>query len=891
MSREKKHIPKFPKWLLRQFCRKEHLEIFLGDLEELFYQRLNTLGPKKARRAYFFEVVSLFRPFALRRIRFAFISNQRIMLSNHFKIAFRSLKKNKFYSFINISGLALGLAACLLVLAFTQFETSFDQNHPHSERLFRVNQTNVWAPEGGFMASTPPPLAAAILKDYPEVEAVTRINTPGGRLVRYTGENGELVAYNESSVLAADSNFFDFFAFRLQIGDPQTALVGPNKVILSPEVAHKYFGDQNPLGKTLEFGENRLPVEVSGVTFPQEDNLHFHFDFLLSMPSNPNVEKFDWSWIWTQMATYARLNSADSELALEEKMSALTNLYVKPSLSRLGMNFDDFIKNKGGWNFELQKVSSIHLGSQGIGNRIGPIGNIAIVQLLRVIAVFIILIAVLNFVNLSTARASTRAKEIGVKKAMGAMRKSLIQQFLVESITVTLFAAILSVGILHLLRWTITYFSGIEISISQFWKPELLLVFIPIPIIVGLIAGIYPALYLSALKPMRVLKGNLSTGMKNSALRNILVTAQFTISIALMAGTVLIYQQLRFIENKNLGFDHENVLVINNAEKLGKQIESFRNEVRQFTEVNAAAMAMDMPGRGSWEDFFTREGSNIKLSISQNKIDEHYFSTLGFSIVAGRAFEEGRGDDKNGLIITETTARLFEWENEEALGQKIIYPGYPEDLRVIGVAKDYHLQSLRQEIMPNMFFHLDSKMWGDQRVVAIKYNYSNEDQLLSKLEQSWERMTDNVPFEYSFYTEEIGQLYAQERSLSGLFSIFTGFSLFIAIIGLIGLLSFSTEQRKKEIGVRKVLGATKLQIFTLLNKQYLGLFLLALLLAMPLSWQRMQAWLNSFAYRIDVSVFVYLLAGAVVIILSLASVSYLSLRIASTNPAEVLKDE
>lgn len=882
---------RFAVWLLRKFCKEEHIEIFLGDLEEIFLQRVQTEGLRKARWKHLLGVISLFRPFAIKKVRLPFFLNQSVMLSTHIKIAFRSLKKNTFYSSINIFGLTLGLAACFLVLAFTQFESSFDQNHPEVERLFRVNQTNIWAPEGGSMSSTPPPLAAAILKDYPEVEDVTRVNTPGPKLVRHTTDYGKLLSFNEEDVLAADSNFFEFFAFPLIEGDPQTALVGPNKVVLSEETARKYFGYQDALGKVLELGEDRIPVEVSGVTASQAENAHFDFDFLLSMPSNPNVERMDWSWIWTQMVTYARLKSADSEEELENKFTALAGQYVVPSLSRLGMSFDDFIKSKGGWNFYLQNVQDIHLYSQESGNRIGQVGNIAIVRLLRVVALFILLIAILNFVNLSTARASTRAKEIGVKKALGALRQSLIQQFLVESITLTVIATVMAMGLVPVLGWIIHYFTAIEIPFEHYLRADLLFWLVAIPMVVGILAGFYPAIYLSAFKPIKVLKGQLSGGMKKSNLRNLLVTAQFTISIALMAGTVLIYQQLKYVENKNLGFDYENVMVVNNAEKLGSKLESFRNEVQQAKGVKQAALAMDMPGRGTWEDFYTREGTNTRLSISQNKIDEFYFQTMDFSLVAGRAFETGRGEDHDGLIINETTARLFQWTNEEAIGQRILYPGYSGELRVIGVVQDYHLQSLRQEIMPMMFFHEDADIWGDQRVVAVKYEAQQEEQLLSQLEQSWDRMTDDVPFDYSFYTEEIAQLYAEERSLSGLFSIFTGFSLFVAIIGLIGLLAFSTEQRKKEIGIRKVLGASKLQIFSLLNKQYIGLFILALLLAIPLSWQQMQEWLNSFAYRVDVSIFVYLFAGAIVILLSIISVSYLSLRIASTNPAEVLKDE
>lgn len=813
------------------------------------------------------------------------------LFANHLKIAFRSLKKSKSYSLINILGLALGLAACLLVFSYAKFESSYDLDHPDVDRLYRVNQTAIWNPAGGIMGSTPPPLAARLKENFPEVEAVTRVNTPGSRLVRYKRSETDVLAFNERNVLAADSNFFDFFAFPLKEGDPKSALSGIGKVVISSEIAQKYFANEPALGKVLEFGEERIPVEISGVTRPQADNMHFHIDFLLSMPTNPNVEKFDWSWIWTQVATYAKVAPNTDVQALESKFPAFADQYVKPTFARLGMDYHDFVKDKGGWNFYLQPATDIHLKSANIGNRIGPTGDIAIVKLMRLIAVLILVIGVLNFVNLSTARAGARAKEIGVKKVMGALRSALLSQFLIESIVIASIAMALALGFMQLLQYLIHYFSGIFISTSYIFSPSFVLILIILPIGVGVLAGVYPAIYLSAFKPVQVLKGKLAAGIKGASLRNVLVTAQFTIAIALIAGTVLIYQQLQFIKTKNLGFNKENILIINNAEKLGFQLAAFRDEAVNFPSVTIASMSMDVPGRGTWEDIYMREGSDTKLSVSQIKIDENFFPTLGFKISEGRAFEKSRPADKHHVIINETTARLFDWTNEEALGKKIIYPGYPEDLKVIGVVKDFHFQSLRTDIAPLMFFNIDSKMWGDQRVVTVKYQQKEEQEVLRQLELAWRERTDNVPFEYSFYDEELGRLYEQERSLSGLIAIFSGFSIFIAIIGLLGLLAYSAEQRKKEIGIRKVLGASIGQVFLMLNRQYIQLFLLALILAVPLSWHSMQEWLNSFAYRINVNVFAFVLAGFIVVVLSFLSVSYLSLKAASANPAEVLKDE
>ncbi len=805
---------------------------------------------------------------------------------NHLKIAFRNLRRNRGYSLINIVGLALGLAGCLLVFSYTQFEKSYDQNHPDVDRLYRVNQTAIWNPEGGVMGSTAPPVAALLKDKFPEIEAVTRINTPGSRTIRYQDR-----AFNESEILAADSNFFDFFAFELASGNAQTALDGVGKVILSAEAATKYFGQEPALGKTLELGDPGVPVQVTGVTMPHPENQHFTFDFLISMPTNLSVKQFDWSFIWTQVVTYVKLQSGADAKLLESKFADLAEANVQPTFSRLGMNYHDFVDNKGGWHFYLQPVKDIHLKSDGIGNRIGPTGDEAIVRLMGIVALLILVIALLNFVNLSTARASTRAKEIGVKKTMGAMKNTLVGQFLMESITVAALATILALTMMKGLQFAIHYATGILVPTDYVFSWQFVPLLLIIPIAIGLVAGLYPAFYLSAFRPMQVLKGKLVRGVKSASLRNVLVTAQFTISIALVAGTVLTYQQLNYINDKNLGFNEENILVINHAEKLGDQLTSFQGQIEQLPGVSSAALAMEMPGRGMSEDIFEREGSDIKLPINQVKIDEQYFPTMGLTLESGRAFEEGRPGDHNSVIINETTERLFDWEDGEALGKKILYPGYQEPLKVIGVVKDFHFQSLRESITPLMFLHINAETWGDQRVLAVKYRQEEAAQVLGQLEQAWDRIRNDLPFEYSYYDEELTKLYAQEQSLSGLISIFSGFSLFIAIIGLVGLLTFAAEQRRKEIGIRKVLGASIFQVFLMLNRQYFLLFLLALVLAIPLSWQTLQGWLNSFAYRIEMNVFVFLLAGLLVILLSFLSVTYLSLKAARVNLAEVLKDE
>ena len=882
----KKQADRFFSW----FCRPEYYDDIRGDLEELYQEKLKEGDELSADLFFARQVLLLLRLSLIRPFRSTRLLSEIMLLQIHFKTAWRNLMKYKAYSFINIFGLALGLAACLLVFSYTHFESSYDQMHPDVDQLYRVNQTAIWDPEGGEMGSTAPPLAKLLENTYPEIKAATRINTPGNQVVRYDQGQGNLLVHMENHVLAADSNFFDFFSFPLLEGDPNTALQGVGKVVISEEMAEKYFKGEPALGKMLEFGDKHILAEVTGVTAPQPDNMHFHFDFLWSMPTNANVKKFDWSFIWTQVATYIKVEPNTDVQALEAKLKALSSNSIQPTFSRLGMNYEDFVADKGGWNFYLQPLQSIHLESVGIGNRLGPIGDSSIILLLKYVAFLILLIALLNFINLATARASTRAKEIGVKKTIGAFRNALIVQFLVESITVATIAMLFALACIPLLKTTVLYFSGIDISTAFLLEPTFIPMLFLIPIGIGLLAGLYPAFYLSAFRPMDVLKGNLVNGIKSGGLRNLLVTAQFTISIALLAGTVLIYQQLKYMNQKNLGFEQEQILVLNNLEKLTTKVNSFKEEVKKLPEVDRAAISMEMPGRGTWEDIFGREGSDIKLPINQIKIDEDFFSTMGLSLVEGRAFEEGRPADVHSVIINETTKELFAWEDDIALGKRILYPEYPEELKVIGVVKDFHFQSLRQNITPLAFFHEDSDMWGDQRVLAIKYVPEQEASLVNKMEQLWQRMGTDAPFEYSYFEEELNHFYDSERSLSGLIALFSFFSLFIAIIGLIGLLAYSAEQRQKEISIRKILGASASHVFFLMSSQYLKLFLIALLLAIPLAWPTMQNWLNAFAYSVPVNIFIFLFAGLIVVALLFLSISYLTLKVNAINLANVIKE-
>ena len=812
------------------------------------------------------------------------------MFSNYIKTAIRSILRERRYSLIKIIGLSLGLGTSLVLLLYISHQLSYDSMHRDVSRMYRVNQTAIWDPNGGIFNSTGPAVAFALRTDFPEIEEILRINTPGGLIARYQRPNGDFVAFNEERVLAADSNFFSFFNLKLKEGDPRTALFGKNKVVLSDKAAMRLFGNEPAVGKIIHLGDDRLAVEVTGVTEEQPTNMHFHFDYLLSMYTNPAIKEFEWSWIWTQVVTYVKLNADADVQLLNEKLKSFADRHAPATFKRLQMDYKEFINEKGAWLLYLQPVDEIHLYSDRIGNRLGSLGDIKYVYVLSVIAAFILLIAIVNFINLSTARATNRAKEVGVKKTLGLTRGSLIAQFQVEHILLTSISMLLGLGVMEILRLLIQPLVDIEIPLSVWSISTFILIIICFPLIIGFLAGLYPSFYLTSFRPAQVLKGKLATGLRSSGMRNGLVIFQFTISIALMAATLIVFQQLHFFQTQSVGFQKENLLVINNAEKLGDQLESFRNEISAFNGVVSASLCVDI--RGGFEDIYMREGDMKQLSISGHNVDEHFFETTKIQLVSGRTFDKNRPSDKNSVIINETTARFFDWTPESAIGKKIIYIGDdfgPQE--VIGVAKDFHLSSLRENIMPYMFFNYNQNTFRTDRIVLLRYNTADIGGLIRKIEGTWNKLVEATPFTTTFYDEQVKMQYQQELRIASLFSVFSTLSITIAVIGLVGLVSYSAEQRKKEIGIRKVFGASLSRIYIMINTQYVRLLFVSLVIATPIAWLLMQQWLNSFPYRVTVNPLIFAVSGLIELVLALICVSYLALRAASLNPAAVLKDE
>lgn len=812
------------------------------------------------------------------------------MVKNFFKIALRNILRDKYYTSINVFGLAIGLASSLLIYSYVQQQLSYDDFHPDVDHMYRVNQTAIWNPDGGIMSPTCIPLAGKLLEDYPEIKETLRINPPPGQIIRYE-DHGEFKAFYEDRILAVDSNFFSFFGFPLKVGDPREVLKGKNKAVLSEDAAKKIFGDSNPIGKTLLIGDEKIPAEITGIAGPQPDNAHFHFDYLLSIQTNPAIEEFEWSWIWTQIVTYIKVAPGTDVAALEKKFTVMAGKYVAPTLAKFGIDYNDFMKGKDEWNFYLQPVRSIHLHSEKEGNRLGPVSSVRYVYIFSAVAFFVLLLAVINFINLSTARGANRAKEVGVKKTLGAGRRYLIFQFQFESILLTTIATVLGLGIMELLRILISSMLTVELPFSIL--DSRLLWLVPLMVIaVGLLAGIYPSLYLTAFRPANVLKGRISLGLKKSGLRNALVVLQFAVSISFIVSTVIVYQQLKYFNEKDIGFNRNNVLVINHVDKLGDHLEAFRNEIAKDKGVANAAISSLVPGRGALEDIFFKEGDDKQYPLTGVKVDENFLTLMDMHLVSGRNFEEGRMTDHDAVILNETAAHMFGWDAEEALGKRIVYLG--DDVgpqEVIGVVKDFNFQSLYTAIAPLVYLNRHSGYWQNEWLLSIRFSGENVQSIVNDAEKKWDNLVPDAPFDFSFLDDEWANKYHQEKTLGGLFAVFTGLSIVIAVMGLVGLVTYSSEQRKKEIGIRKAFGASVGQMVVMLNTNFTKLIVISFVVAVPVSWYALQQWLDQYPYRIDIGAGAFLISGIAIMVITWLTVSYQSLRAAMTNPTDVLKEE
>lgn len=803
------------------------------------------------------------------------------MLQNYVKIAFRNLIKHKGYTLINISGLAVGITCCVLIMLFVIDELSYDRFHVDTDRIYRANLKARLNSKDLRMAMTPAPMADALVKIFPEIESSARLKKEGNFTVRY----GDKI-FNEKRFYFGDPSVFDVFSFALINGDPKTALTEPNSIVLTEETAQKYFGDENPVGKILLM-DGKNDYKVTGVMKNIPHNSHIHFDLLASLTTLE--ESRDPWWINNNFYTYLKLRENQSYKALEEKLIPLVREKAGPQIqAATGTSFDEFLAMGGDYGFFLMPLSDIHLYSD-IAEEPEPQGNIAYVYIFSAIAFFILLIACINFMNLTTARSSGRAKEIGIRKVLGSYRTQLIRLFMAESILVSFIALAIAMVLTEIMIPLFNDLSGKQLSLNYFNHPWMLPWLLIMGASVGLIAGSYPAFFLSAFQPVKVLKGELSKGVRSGKLRSTLVVMQFGISIALMIGTGIVFDQLEYLRSKKLGFDKERVVVMQNAWLLRDQRHVFKQEIlKQPFAVNATLLNSNLGGDMGNSGYQVDNGTNETFLLWTMRTDFDFIPTMNIEVAEGRNFSKEFLTDSGAVLINETAARIM--GIQKPLEHHIIEldPDKKENAHypIIGVVKDFHFESLHQPIRPMIIF----STWRGS-YLNIRLQEGDPKPMLQAIESTWNRFLPGEPFVYSFLDEDFDALYRTEYRVSKIITVFSALAIFIACLGLLGLAAFTTEQRTKEIGVRKVLGASVAHIITLLSRDFLKLVTIAFVFAAPIAYWGMHIWLQDFAYRTSIGATVFILSGVLAVAVAFLTVAYQAIKAATSNPVNALKYE
>ncbi len=810
------------------------------------------------------------------------------MIRNYIKIAWRNLVKNKTFSLINIIGLATGLACFILIALYVVDELSYDKYHEKADRIYRVNSDIRFGGNELKLAVNSDPMGSTLKKDYPQVEQYTRIyNSSGSKLVK---KDKEFI--NENAVAHVDSTFFDVFTFSSIAGDIKNALNEPNTVVLTESTAKKYFGSANAVGKTIETNENNSTLyKVTAVIKDMPRHSHFNFDFLFSMD---NVE-YGWgNYLSHNFQTYIVLKQGTDPKAFEKNFVQLIDKYILPQAKAFMQisSMDEFRKSGNKLEYSLTPITDIHLRSDRFPE-LGVNSSIQYVYIFSAVALFILLIACVNFMNLSTARSANRAKEVGIRKVLGTEKKSLISQFLTES-TLMVFAALLLA--LCLVWLSISYFnniSGKSLSMTELLKPQYILFLLLLPFVVGGLAGMYPAFFLSSFQPISVLKGKINSGFSRSYMRSGLVVFQFFTSIVLIIGTIVVFRQLNYIQNKKIGFNKDQVLVVNGTGALGGNTDAFKNEVEKMSGVKMASFAGYLPVSNSARNdntFSTEAIMNEKNGFGMQvwNVDYNYIPTLGMEMLKGRNFSKEFGSDSTGIIINESTAKLIGYD--DPVGKKLYTTdGDPNNmitLTIVGVVKNFNYESLRQNIGP-LSFRLGYNKW----TTAFKVSAGNVQGLVNTIENKWKAMAPGMPFSYQFLDEAFDNMYRAEQRVGKVAISFAVLAIVIACLGLFGLATYMAEQRTKEIGVRKVLGASVPNIVSMLSKDFVKLVLIASVIAFPVAWYAMNKWLEDFAYRINIGWWVFIVAGLTAIVIALVTVSFQAIKAALANPVKSLRTE
>jgi len=795
------------------------------------------------------------------------------MIKNLLLVALRNFKRDKWYSLLNILGLTIGITFSLFLIFYIKDELSYDRYNEKVDRIYRVN-ANIKEKDKDTMrwAITPFPMGPALSKDYPEVEEAVRFIGNGNVMFK----TGDLRIYQDK-VFNVDSNLFRVFTHKFIEGSPATALVEPRSMVLTQSVAEKFFGkNKTYVGKSLENASGEV-YKITAVIKDVPKNSHIRFNVLLSRSSLPA----DYGNNWGNFGyyTYVLLKPNTNPVLFEKKMVPVYGKYLASIFAQFNITM----------RFSIQSIPSIHLYSE-MGNEPEELGSISYIYIFSAVAFFMLLIACINYMNLTTARSARRAKEIGIRKVTGSSKLQLVSQFLIESTLTAFFALILSLGLIALFLPTFNLLAGKFISFGSLLQPNTLLILLAVVLFVGIIGGSYPAFYLSKFNPVNILKGSLSKSSSNATLRRTLVVIQFSISMIMLICTWVVYGQLKYLRTKDLGFNKEQVMTVsvNTNKDVRSNILSFKNEIRKNPQVLSISTSQGVPGSGINFQLFSIETKSgfVDKGVDCYAVDEDYFKTLGMKMVKGRNFS-GLADTLRRIVVNENMVKEYGW-GDNAIGKKVKFPGDTSGnyLEVIGVVKDFNQKSLYNPIAPLILFYSPNN-----NGLQLKLNSQNIPSTMAGLEKTWKAIFPDLPFQYTFLDQDFDSQYAADQKRGKIFTAFSILTIFITCLGLLGLIAFTTEQRQKEISIRKILGAGMGQIIPLITRNFVLLVCISCLIAFPVAYLFMDKWLKIFPYNTGLSVTPFLLSALTVLMITLLTVIFHTVKAALANPAQSLRTE
>jgi putative ABC transport system permease protein len=882
--KKQQHPPQLPLRFFRWFCHPKLRNSIEGDLIELYEERVKEKGKRKADLRFSIDVLLLFRPSIIKPAEGYSRLNTYGMYKSYFKIGWRNLLKNKALFAINISGLAIGIATCLMIMMFIVDEFSYDRYNEKADQIVRVVLKGKVNGEIIKEAVTAAPVASTLKNEFPEVLDATRLRRVGTPKISYKENTFK------NPVAFVDPNFFSVFTLPFIQGDPKTALLLPNSIVITKEQAYNYFGTEDPINKLLEFKDAKEQYKVTGVIEKVPANSHFHFDLFASMEGLAHSKED--KWLESNYFTYVVLEKDTDPKQFETKMPALIKKYMGPQVAQLGMTFEKFQESGNEIGLFIQPLTDIHLFSDFAGSsELEAGGNINSLYIFGAVAIFMLLIACINFMNLSTAGATKRSKEVGVKKVLGSQKNQLVHQFLIESFISTAVAMLLGVLIVTVCLSLFNQLSGKELEATFLLQPKVLVSLLVLAIFIGLLAGSYPAFFLSSIKPITALKNKFSNGGKSKGIRSALVVFQFVISATLILAIIIVSQQMSYIQDKNIGYNRDQRIVLRESYLLGSNENVFKNQLLTDPRIESVTMSAFIPAGPT-------DNNMTSVWVGENKedfrrtviygIDPSYIPTMGMELVTGRNFLEGSESENDKVIVNEAFIKAFSLSGNplgQSINQRTDNEGGYNSLTIVGVIKDFHFRSLHEPIAPLMM--LNNPYGG----LIIKTKTAEMADLIASIHEKWKAFNVEEPFTYALLDELYNETYLAEQNMGTILKIFGLLTIFVACLGLFGLITFTAEQRVKEIGIRKVLGADVFQIMSILSKDLILLIIISFIIAFPLGFYLMDKWLQDFAYKIDIQWWVFIVAGLSTLLIALFTMSFKTIKSALANPVDSLRSE